>query len=252
MNNEIVQIPNENETVLNLVKKIKNGLLDPKQLSPDDRKECVFFLSQQGLHNQEIAELLRCSDRTIRRDRETIRDKNAIHVDADFTPKMAGELYHQAQCHISHLMKLARDKTLSGMERLMAETGAWKIKTDLFKCLQSIGFLPKVANQAVVDVIHHNDPDAVRSADELLKEIEEIESLETDGYSIDDEKRAELESMKLLLKQHFEEQEIAGRLNEMNKELRDNENGYESSKSKSTNTKNRKSNRKLSGGRRKR
>ena len=180
----------EPPAAVSLLKRIRNGGLDPGGLSTDERQVCVELLSQQGVPVHDIAELLKKSDRTIRRDREAIRDRNAMRPDPALVPQIVGELWMHAHSSISYFARLARDKNLPGMERIAAECSRWKTVRESVQLLQSLGYLPMVARQSVIDIFHHAESEPVPSFDGIELEVEEIIQLSQE-CSVQDDGRVE-------------------------------------------------------------
>lgn len=77
---------------LSLIRDIQQGTLSPKNLTSEDRQRCVLHLTSEGYSKAEIAEILQVSERTISRDRESIRQSNALQRDPALPGEMAGQL----------------------------------------------------------------------------------------------------------------------------------------------------------------
>ena len=74
--------------VIEIITRVKQGLTDPKSLDPGDRRQCAAYLFGEGMSTPEIARLLKVTERTIRRDREQIREEQSIARD----PRLAGRI----------------------------------------------------------------------------------------------------------------------------------------------------------------
>ena len=138
------------QSASNLIQQIKVGVLDPLLLDKDQRQMCVEALFSDSLSPAGIAQFLKVSDRTIRRDMEEIRVKNALTPDPDLAKGIIGEFLLFARIHRGNLMKLARDGGASVGERSQAEYYAYMVGADLIIKLQSLGYLPKSADALVV------------------------------------------------------------------------------------------------------
>jgi hypothetical protein len=162
------------EPVLNLIKRIKEHQIDPIVLDVEDRRRCVEVLWAEGYSAGELAQILKCSERTIFRDRAERRAANALRVDSQFAPQMAGELIRQAEASIGRLRRIAREATASAMERLMAENFAFKAHLDLIGKLQSMGYLPRIPNGIVAQVVGAAAYDVIPTLDQLGQRLNEI------------------------------------------------------------------------------
>ncbi|MCZ6652565.1 MAG: helix-turn-helix domain-containing protein [Planctomycetota bacterium] len=75
--------------VLEVIRLIKAGSLDSRQLAAAERQACVMHLSAEGLSVPEIAQVLKRSDRTIARDRKAIQIGNKQARIAAMEPAVA-------------------------------------------------------------------------------------------------------------------------------------------------------------------
>lgn len=145
--------------VLDMIQQIKDGKLDPRTLDKEERQCCLEVMLQEGLNVPTLAQILKMSDKTIRRDIKDIRLRNSFTPSVDFLKETAGELFAYARIHRDHLMRLARSKEASVMERAQAEMYASQVFLNTVTKLQSIGYLPEQAQTIVGDIFHHNVPD---------------------------------------------------------------------------------------------
>ncbi len=176
-NDTLTKTPDEPTPVLTLINKIKIGEVQPKTIGADDRRRCVEVLHSEGLTQAEIGQILSVSERTIHRDIERNRQDHALSPDPEFPERMVGELCQQADVSIARLRRIAREAGPSAMERLMAETSAWKVYRELFEKLQSVGYLPRVPQSVVTEVYQHFEADPVESYENLSEQIQELERL---------------------------------------------------------------------------
>jgi hypothetical protein len=166
------------QSILTLIQQIKDGQIDPKTLDKDLRQEVVEVMLAEAYNVPGIAQILKVSDKTIRRDVDDIRTRNALTPDIDLAKKTIGERVGYARIHRDHLMRLARSNNTSVSERAMAEYYASQIGFVLVTKLQSLGYLP-LQPQGVVGSIHHTFDDAdlnTLSAD-TQKQLVELDSL---------------------------------------------------------------------------
>ena len=183
--NAAEQPVHDDEPVLALIHQIKEGRLQPKTLSAEDRRRCVEVLRGEGYGHAEIAQILQVSERTIHRDIQQIRETHALAPDPTFPERMIGELCQQAEVSIARLRRIAREKNTSAMERAMAESFAWKVCREFFEKLQSVGYLPKVPQSILAEVYQHTDVDAVATYDQLAEEIRELAQVDR-GLGLED------------------------------------------------------------------
>lgn len=175
--NAAEQPVHDDEPVLALIHQIKEGKLQAKKLSAEDRRRCVEVLRAEGYSHAEIAQILQVSERTIHRDIQQIRETHALAPDPTFPERMIGELCQQAEVSIARLRRIAREKNTSAMERAMAESFAWKVCRELFEKLQSVGYLPRVPQSVVTEVYQHLEADPVASYEQLAEQLQELQRL---------------------------------------------------------------------------
>jgi hypothetical protein len=169
---------NDSGPVLTLIKQIKENRVDPVVLSAEDRRRCVDVLWSEGYTVAETAQILKCGERTIYRDRTALRAAHALRVHPQFALEMAGELMRQADCSASRLRRIARESGASAMERSMAENFAFRVHLDMIGKLQSMGYLPRVPTGVVAQVVGASSGDAIATYDQLAQRLEELESMD--------------------------------------------------------------------------
>ena len=104
------KVPNQDETVFKTIQDINSGVCDPLLLDKSMRQLCIEVLIGEGYTYLQLAQLLKRSEKTISRDMQEIRQKNAIEPSVEFAKETVGELIIKARIHASYLMRLARDK----------------------------------------------------------------------------------------------------------------------------------------------
>ena len=127
--------------VLELIQQLHSGQLSPQTLSPDTRRDVVEVLLAENYRPEQIAVILKRADRTIRRDLEVIRERNALRPNEEFGPELAGQLVADAERAITRLKRLASDESLTPTERSQAEYKAWKIRNELTQRLGVLGYV---------------------------------------------------------------------------------------------------------------
>jgi len=176
--------------VLTLIKQIKEKKLDPAVLSAEDRRRCVDVLWSEGYAVPEIAQILKRGERTIFRDRTALRSDHALTVHPRFALEMAGDLMRQTECSTARLRRIARDTSVSAMERIMAENFAIKAFVDMISKLQSMGYLPRIPTGVVAQVVGASGGDPIPAYDRIAQRIEELESVDRE-LGLDDPERVE-------------------------------------------------------------
>jgi len=126
--------------VLDTLKKINGGFLDPKEISTSDRRVCVVYLRLEGYTQEEIAKIFKVHRQTIIRDERANRRETAKLVDEIDVKSVAGSLIACAR-HLA--AKTLREKNYAL---------AWKIQRELISVLQSLRYLPRSAEQFRVQI----------------------------------------------------------------------------------------------------
>ena len=127
-------------SVVDILKKIHEQSLNPKEISTSDRRVCVACLRLEGYTQEEIAKIFRVSRQTIIRDEKANRRELARLVDDIDVKSFAGSLIDWAR-HLA--AKALREKNYAL---------AWKIQRDLVSDLQSLGYLPRSPEQYLVQI----------------------------------------------------------------------------------------------------
>ncbi|GAF80741.1 unnamed protein product [marine sediment metagenome] len=126
--------------VVDILKRIRERSLNPKEISTSDRRVCVVYLRLEGCTQEEIAEILKVHRQTIIRDERANRREAAKLVDEIDVKSVAGNLIACAR----HLIaKTLREKNYAL---------AWKIRKELISVLQSLGYLPRSPEQYHVQI----------------------------------------------------------------------------------------------------
>ncbi len=163
--------------VLAVIQQIQAGQLSPRTLDRGTRQSCVEVLTAEGYAQSGIAQILQCSDRTIRRDLQDIRDRNGFLPSADLAMALVGELVTRAEHQEAMLTRLARDNSASVSERAQAAYLAWRVRSDLTQRLQSLGYLPTAPTTVVSEVTIRGGESADLTFDHLYDDLRHLESL---------------------------------------------------------------------------
>ncbi len=173
-NNNFLQEKDE-QPILSLIQRIKDGTVAPETLSKDLRQRCVEVLLGEGYTVAMMAQVLKRSDKTIKRDIEDIRERNAITPDINLAKKIIGETLMYARIHRDYLMKLARTREASVSEKAQAEYLAFKVLSELVGKLQSLGYLPLRPQEITGDFFHHCDNQNLeKSYEDVRKALNEV------------------------------------------------------------------------------
>jgi len=204
------QTPDE-QPILSLIQRIKNNLFDPKFLTKDQRIQCVEILSGEALTEAAIAQILKVSIKTITRDVQALRERNAQTPSVNFAKQIIGELIHKARLHHGYLMRLARNKEISGPAKVQAEFSAWRVLNELIERLQSLGYLPQRPTEITGDLYHHLSDDSEQSIEEIKKMIIEIEVVSKEAGEMSPDVEEEIKR----LKAKIEKAEIVHQVNKL-------------------------------------
>lgn len=128
------------DNVVDILKRIREGSLDPKEISISDRRVCIAYLRLEGYRQEEIAHIFKVHRQTIIRDEKANRKDAAKLVDEIDVKSVAGNLIIWAR---NLAAKALREKDY-GL--------AWKIQRDLISDLQSLGYLPRSPEQYNVQI----------------------------------------------------------------------------------------------------
>lgn len=157
--------------VIEIITRVKQGITDPKSLDPGDRRQCAAYLFGEGMSTPEIARLLKVTERTIRRDREQIREEQSIARDPRLAGRIAGQLIAEAEHTVQRIRRVAREREAPHAVRVQGETECFGILCKLTERLQSLGYLPTAPTQIHASVMH---AEAVPTFDELETDINRL------------------------------------------------------------------------------
>lgn len=186
----------DEKTIISVIQSVKDRTRNPKTLSEYERQECVEFLSWEGYTQAQIGQILKISDRTVRRDLRAIEDKNALSPDVDLAKRIIGDVFRKAKVHHAHLMRIARSQEASNSEKAQAEFMAWRVLKEMTCQMQSLGYLPSTPQTIVGDVFHHHVDGGMSDLDEITRQIMEIEKIADGDGKIADDIKDDLTKMK--------------------------------------------------------
>lgn len=185
----------QEKPVAKILREIGEGLIKGEELPVDIRQECVEHMwLTQGYSVMDIASVLNVSERTIKRDKNEIKKRNAQKPSADYALETIGELMHKATAAHEHLIRLSRSKEGSLQEKSLAGYSVGKLIMEQVKILQSMGYLPAKPMQVEEHIHHHEEEET--SVEELKEELTRLEKIAAGKKSIDPEIRELIEKAK--------------------------------------------------------
>ncbi len=142
------------ERTLSLLQKIQAGVMDPKCIRPAERRLIVSYLMADGYSTADIAQILKVSDRSIERDKNAVREANAIAADPQLVEQMVGRLVLEADLSIQRIRKAVRDKDTPHSVKVDAEYRCFQIINEMTISLQRLGYLPTATARLQADITH--------------------------------------------------------------------------------------------------
>jgi len=188
----------EPESALSVLQKVKAGELDPRNLSAESRQACVEHMGIEGYATAEMAQVLRVTERTIRRDRQAIRKAHAVEPGDEFVRETVGALVAHGEMAIDRIRRQARSRELSPMERVHAERLAWRIRDELVERLQKLGYLPTAATE-VKGAFTHELTGLAPTYNEIRVQIQQLEAVVGDSKDVPPEVAGRVTQLKALL-----------------------------------------------------
>lgn len=177
MSEEISKDP----SVIQILTQIHNGELNLEDhpLPKEIRIECVDHLLSYELQPiAMVAHFLKVSEKTIKRDQDEIRTRNAKKLSPEETVKIVGELLSKLTETHTILMRLTKDKNGSVQEKAQAGFYAYKALEGQIATLQKLGYAPTKPVQVEADVHHYKEEDI--SVDQLKADLAELEKMAED------------------------------------------------------------------------
>jgi hypothetical protein len=155
---------------LQILKQIRDGVIDGKKLDQEIRQDCVQHLWYvEGRSVAEIAQILNVSDKTIRRDQDQIRKRNANKPSADYTIEVFGELLQKAKSAHENMMRLSRSPEASVQEKAQAGFYAWKMIQQQIEIAQSLGVAPSSALKIEANIHREEETSPSKLKEELAR-----------------------------------------------------------------------------------
>lgn len=164
--------------VLTILGQIRNGTmkLENDPLSTDLRVECVDYLWMTEAQPVAVmAALLHVNEKTIRRDKDEIKSRNAKKLSPEESLVLLAELTGKITETTENLMRLARDNKGSVQEKAQAGMYAYKAIEGQIALLQKLGFAPSKPLLVEAEVYHHQEEDM--NVDQVRAELSELEKM---------------------------------------------------------------------------
>lgn len=217
---------NKEIPILTLLQQIKSGSTDPRGMDKDLRQQVEEVLLLEGTSPPQIAQILKVSDKTIRRDIAAIKERNALTPSLELAKKLIGNLIMKAETHRSFLMRLARSREGSIGEKAQAEYLAWKTTDEFMKLLQTMGYLPLKPKEIVGDFFHHvNDQETEKSFEELKGVLNKVMSVAEEAGTVTPELQDSVNTLNSRLEKAKIEYEANKLLNNQNSQRKDQNEG---------------------------
>ena len=205
-------------SVLSILVQIKDESLDPKTLTREVRQSCVEALIYEGHQIPSIAQLLKVSDRTIKRDLEIIYERNSMNPNPELAKKLMGEFVMKMRSHHAFMVRAARGRGISAVEKAQIEFLAAKQLCAMMETLRSLGFLPSASSKIVGEFYHYADSSLPEnSLEEIKKTVLEIQETAAHSGTIDPEVLKAAEELNLQITK-AELEEAARKLAEKQKQ----------------------------------
>ncbi len=172
----------EDQPILDLLQRLKEGRADPVTFSPETRRMCVSHLGAQGYSVPEIAKVLRCSDRTITRDRRELQEASRIEHDPLLAGRIAGHLMSEVQHAMESLSRLARQRDCPHAVQAECHRARIEVLDRGIVRVQSLGFLPGGGSAGPVQSTWNAEsevPELIRLANELPETRQHVPALQT-------------------------------------------------------------------------
>ena len=156
--------------LLHVVRDVRQGR-SAADLSPAERRACIDFFVAEGLTTAEIAVLMQVTDRTIRRDRQALRESHAVQPGEALGNMLIGELCRQAEDATARLRRAVRNTgggTVNPHMRMRAEIQAFKIRRDLIALLAKLCYIPSGEKRLEAEA-RANAPTLLQTLDAMIE-----------------------------------------------------------------------------------
>ena len=191
-----------------VIEDLKKGAVRFRDLEADVRREVVDLLKMEGLKQPAIAQMCRCSSKTIQRVHVEILEENKIQPSTKLSEETVGEFRRLFYHHLSALTRMARNSSLSPREQLDATNSAWRVVVDYIEKMCAMGYLPTAVQQISNKVSHSIEGLEGKSWDEFRIEIDRIKIAARESQKM----TPELEQELLKITEHIDKAQIGEKI----------------------------------------
>ncbi len=174
----------ESEPLVSAVQFFDDAYSTRKILSQEDRLEVVDGMRLAGHSIAEIADATGVSEKTVKRDIEEIKKRNALKLNPAFATEMVGELIRKAGQHWQSLKSMARDQSGKTNERILAEKLAWDVELNLCRELREMGYLPSAPKTVMGQISHQVNVSADNTWEEIFQQFQQLKELAVDHNGV--------------------------------------------------------------------
>lgn len=146
-------------SVPDIMKAIKNGTINPKDLDPDILKECVRDMRETGSRSSEIGRFLKMTPRHVFRYVGKIRKENTQTMSPDSQREFIWELINNFRAQYYRMIRISYLEDINNRDRISAITEGCKIQREIFSIMERFGYLDKQKNEEVSAKIEASDWD---------------------------------------------------------------------------------------------
>jgi septal ring factor EnvC (AmiA/AmiB activator) len=155
-----------------LIQKIKTGEIEPeKDITTEERQECVEVLKLEGQTNATIAGFLKRDLKTVQRDLKAIWKKHSEDPTQENALYLVAEFLTKARSNHENLVRLAKEGDHEGKVNAARYVG--EALREIVKMLQSLGYMPKEATKIQAEINNPQEPE--KTTEQLKKELSDFE-----------------------------------------------------------------------------
>lgn len=127
--------------ITTIIQKIHSGAIQTSELPVHWRRQCVGYLTMEGMSADDITQLMKISPRTVRRDRSAIRRDEAIMPDMHLGDELLGEYQRFVHAGIQRLTRRANDQSEPPYVRLWAEEAITRMYQRFLETVRKMNYL---------------------------------------------------------------------------------------------------------------
>lgn len=118
---------------------IEQGDMAVESIDKELREQCIELYKNQGYSIAEIADKLKVSSKTIQRDIQSIRERNALTPAEGWFKQTLGECYNSHRLHYTQILRLLNVPDLSNAERIQLHFAAWRMQKEFIELMNKLG-----------------------------------------------------------------------------------------------------------------